>query len=680
MKKIDLHIHTLYTVSDSKKFDFSLNSLRNYVENRKLDVVAITNHNRFDKRQFEEIANDLSIDVFPGVEVDLEHAHLLVIGDNDQDSIADFDKKCLEFNKYIFTQNDSLSIEQFYSIFPKESLNRYILIPHYDKKPSLPEKVIAELNNYIPICSGEVSNAKKFIQAINNPDRLSPVLFSDSRMFPDLNKFSNQQTFLDIEDISLNAIKYALSDKNKIFLSQEDGHELFNVTDTFKASTGLNILIGERSSGKTYTLNELFNNYENIKYIKQFELVEQNPENSEESFKKKLSEDESVFSRDYLLNFSGILDQICQIDNLSRDHSLNKYRDSLINHAENIDKQDNFSKTIMFQEIQFPLQNLENLEKLITSTSNIIENVEYRDIIDHYIPKVQLRKLIVQLIIKYRRLTLDNNFKKITNELIQGIQRELQLQTSIPKIEEIDLITIAKDIVMIQKFNLLVEEIKKDKIIKSDPLYDFTIEARRKIYTGSGELKRISKTKSGFSQAYSKYDNPFEFLQELKQITTIQEIDYYKYFCNIEFKILNRFGLAVSGGERAEFNFIRKIEDALQYELLLIDEPESSFDNIFLNKRINVQLKDISKKIPVFISTHNNTIGASIRPDYIIYTRKIIEDNQVSFKTYTGFPTDKVLKSLDGNVIDNLAVQLDCLEAGKDSYDERKQNYEILTY
>ena len=169
-------------------------------------------------------------------------------------------------------------------------------------------------------------------------------------------------------------------------------------------------------------------------------------------------------------------------------------------------------------------------------------------------------------------------------------------------------------------------------------------------------------------------------MQELKQITTIQEIDYYKYFCNIEFKILNRFGLAVSGGERAEFNFIRKIEDALQYELLLIDEPESSFDNIFLNKRINVQLKDISKKIPVFISTHNNTIGASIRPDYIIYTRKIIEDNQVSFKTYTGFPTDKVLKSLDGNVIDNLAVQLDCLEAGKDSYDERKQNYEILTY
>ena len=226
----------------------------------------------------------------------------------------------------------------------------------------------------------------------------------------------------------------------------------------------------------------------------------------------------------------------------------------------------------------------------------------------------------------------------------------------------------------------IVEEIKKDKIIKSDTLYDFTIEARRKIYTGSGELKRISKTKSGFSQAYSKYDNPFEFLQELKQITTIQEIDYYKYFCNIEFKILNRFGLAVSGGERAEFNFIRKIEDALQYELLLIDEPESSFDNIFLNKRINVQLKDISKKIPVFISTHNNTIGASIRPDYIIYTRKIIEDNQVSFKTYTGFPTDKVLKSLDGNVIDNLAVQLDCLEAGKDSYDERKQNYEILTY
>jgi predicted metal-dependent phosphoesterase TrpH len=29
MKKIDLHIHTLSTISDSKKFDFSISKLKN---------------------------------------------------------------------------------------------------------------------------------------------------------------------------------------------------------------------------------------------------------------------------------------------------------------------------------------------------------------------------------------------------------------------------------------------------------------------------------------------------------------------------------------------------------------------------------------------------------------------------------------------------------------------------
>lgn len=36
----------------------------------------------------------------------------------------------------------------------------------------------------------------------------------------------------------------------------------------------------------------------------------------------------------------------------------------------------------------------------------------------------------------------------------------------------------------------------------------------------------------------------------------------------------------ISGGESAEFNLLQTIEDARNYDMLLIDEPESSFDNI----------------------------------------------------------------------------------------------------
>lgn len=48
LKKIDLHIHTISTVSDSKKFLFSMEKLKEYVSTRNLDAIAITNHNIFD--------------------------------------------------------------------------------------------------------------------------------------------------------------------------------------------------------------------------------------------------------------------------------------------------------------------------------------------------------------------------------------------------------------------------------------------------------------------------------------------------------------------------------------------------------------------------------------------------------------------------------------------------------
>ena len=44
MKKVDLHIHTVATVSDHY-FEFSMDTLQSYVECKELDAIAVTNHN-----------------------------------------------------------------------------------------------------------------------------------------------------------------------------------------------------------------------------------------------------------------------------------------------------------------------------------------------------------------------------------------------------------------------------------------------------------------------------------------------------------------------------------------------------------------------------------------------------------------------------------------------------------
>ena len=61
----------------------------------------------FDYTQFQEIMNLLpNIIVLPGIEVDLENGHILVIANNDDNSLFEFNLKCEAISKLIKTNND----------------------------------------------------------------------------------------------------------------------------------------------------------------------------------------------------------------------------------------------------------------------------------------------------------------------------------------------------------------------------------------------------------------------------------------------------------------------------------------------------------------------------------------------------------------------------------------------
>lgn len=274
MKKCDLHIHTIPTVSDSH-FEFSLDVLEDYVNQMQLDVIAITNHNMFDMTQYIEIRDRLSDKtVLPGIEVDIEKGHLLVIFDKDDAGLMDFQSKCDAVTTLIPDNKTYITYEQFLQIFG--DLTKYVLIPHYDKKPALSNDVISKFN--VNILAGEVTSIKKFIYMLKDEnERLTPVRFSDIRIKSDLSMsdYSTNHTFMDIIEADVRSIRHCLMDKTKVSLSKEDGNNLFEIfSNGQKLSTGLNIMYGKRSSGKTYTLNkiaELFG--DKAKYIKQFELL-----------------------------------------------------------------------------------------------------------------------------------------------------------------------------------------------------------------------------------------------------------------------------------------------------------------------------------------------------------------------------------------------------------------------
>lgn len=663
MKKIDFHTHTVSTVSDYP-FDFDLLKVKEYVEKLQIDALAITNHNMFDLAQYNQIKNSLSIPVFPGIEIDLEGGHLLLITDINKSEVLDFDVKCKQVSAIIKTNTDNLTLSQLNSIFPE--LKKYLLIPHYDKSPEIKRTTLAALKPHIT--SGEVASVSKFKRMLKEQIELTPVLFSDMRFKSDLKDFPTRHTFVDLKDISFAGIKSCLTDKTKIALTKESGNEFFQATDDgLELSTGLNIILSGRSSGKTVTLDKIASSSGNAKYIKQFSLLQ----NDEETFNKTNDSRLSIIHNNYLNEFKTAIEDVVQIDLTQNEINFENYIDSLKKFASESEKKDLYSKCSLFSEESFTISELKNLDKLIDSVITLIENNEYQDIIIKYITQENLRKLLFELIQKAVTSKFENEQKKWLNTLIGDIQRELRIKTTSTYIESVDFYAIATDEMKVSIFSEVVNQLKKQRLINKEELGKFSIITSVKPIEGSSDLVKIGRDKKVYSTAFNKYSDPYQYLLKLKEIG-VEDANLYKFFAKIESITLNKDGFRVSGGERSEFNLIHEIKDATKYDILIIDEPESSFDNLFLKKEINTLIKDISQLMPVVVVTHNSTVGASIKPNYIVITQKSIENGDFVYRLFTGYPSDKELSCLDGTKIKNYDTLLNCLEAGIEAYTERK--------
>lgn len=672
MKKIDLHVHTEQTLSDYA-FNFSMDTLKNYVSKRRIDCIAITNHNIFDLEQFSEITKELDIVVYPGIEIDLEKGHILVIAD--PENIVEFNDKCKEVECNIKKSDDYLTIDQFTRIF--NNLDDYLLIPHYKKSPAIKPQYLEILKPYVKC--GEVQSEKKFYQCLKDPEALVPVLFSDERMSDEKTDFLLRQMFIDSDELKLSDLKICLSDKNKVSLNENEGNDLFQILDNgFCASTGLNVILGERSSGKTVTLNKIDSLFENVKYIRQFSLVEKDEEKEKRVFKEKISTQRQKLFESYLDEFKYVVDDINKINKKENDKQLDDYISSLIKYAEDYEKRDSFSRAKIYTETSFEIKELESLKKLIDSTKLLIENKEYRSIIDSFVSLDSLSSLLLALVNKYKEIKLENQKKEIVNTIIKSTKDLLSLKTRVGAPKDCSFKDIIIDEKKISRFSNIVKSIKESKVIASEDLYGFKVIASTEILENATAVGTQYGKKASFADAYNSYGNPYEYILKLKEMKVIPETEFYKLFIKMTYRILNQYDAEVSGGERSEFNLLAELSDAKTYDMLLIDEPESSFDNLFLKSSVNNLIKDLSNEMPVFIVTHNNTVGESIKPDYIIYTKRIVNGSDPIYKIYGGYPSSKLLKSVDGECIENYMVLMDCLEGGEDTYQERNQTYEIL--
>lgn len=677
MRKLDLHIHTIQTASDHP-FSFSVDKLREYVQSLKIDGIAITNHNMFDIVQYQEIQNALSniCVVLPGIEINVGNGsfgHILCI--TDQDDIEDFSVRCKAIQDKIISPTDMITLEDLRQVFP--DFRKYLWIPHIEKKPILDYEIISAMGDYV-LC-GEVGSVKKFIYRQKDSESLIPLYFSDLRPTEDLTEFPSRQTFFDIDEISVSSIKKTLLDRHHVSLTEGEGNSLFYVLPDLPVSTGLTVVIGERSSGKSFTLNQIAEKYDNIKYIKQFALIETDPEQAAKDFTDQIAAKRSSFAEEYFAPFKEAVETVKAISLDNDESALDQYISSLIRFAKESDRADMFAKCALYSESKFPAKSFDNITRLIESVENLLDAREYRDTIERHIPRSELVALLEELIHRYRQAKRQSLEETWVNDLVGEIKRSLSMRTSAVTVSDFDFYECQMDRMKVKKFNDLVTILKKQSVINQKMVGGFTIQTGKRPYSSANELKVFSGKKNvAFSKHMDEYaDDPYKYLLGLIEMEDIAETDYYKFFVCVDYQILNQYGFPISGGERAEFRLLQEIDDASRYDMLLIDEPESSFDNLFLRDRVNQIIRSLSENMPVILVTHNNTVGASIRPDYLVYTKRIIGDG-VIYERYYGLPSSKELISHTGTSIKNFQVVLDCLEAGETTYNERKRDYDLL--
>ena len=404
-------------------------------------------------------------------------------------------------------------------------------------------------------------------------------------------------------------------------------------------------------------------------------MVQQSEAEYEREFNSEVERRRSVFVDEYLSGLKRVLDDVMNIDLSARERGVAMYVDSLLKSAEEADKRDAFSKVALFDEEQFPVGNTKTLNSLIESVRQVIENIEYRAMIEKHVNLKTLKNLACELIELLWQKILEHEKKRLVNGLVTEIKQGLRVRTAAIQVEDIDLYDFSMDKKRIERFIEIVNFLKRDAVIFEETIQGFKIEARKGQYGGAMEVKNASGLKTAFSDAFRVYDNPYVYLQKLLSNEIIPRAELYRLFAKISYLVLNEDGFEVSGGERSEFRLLQEISDAQNYDILLIDEPESSFDNLFLKSDVNQILKAISETMPVVVVTHNNTVGASVGADYLLYTKKVLEEGKVVYRIYSGYPTDKQLISADGKVINTHEIMLNSLEAGEAAYESRRQNY-----
>lgn len=330
------------------------------METARLNAIAITNHNVFDLDNYNEIKDALNIPVFPGVELNVSNpggfGHVLLIAP--EEAVDTFNANTSTLSSMYRDEKSHLSWQEIAGHYPE--ISDYIINPHFKKHKPINSQTLEAMKASTGITALEVDNNKKWLRYTSETD-LPLVVFSDARpglKLPDVPdedsgiRYSYGFTYTECEEVKVSTIKSTLTLKRNVSVFTSN-NEFEILPEAIPASMRLNVILGNRSSGKTHTLDRILDTYtpENCIYIRQFDITS---DTKKENFEKAIEKSDESFFDNYFAPLQDSFSEYFKIDFGSFEVEVDDYCEALTIYANS--PEDDCSKCPIYSEEPFSFE------------------------------------------------------------------------------------------------------------------------------------------------------------------------------------------------------------------------------------------------------------------------------------------------------------------------------------
>lgn len=718
--KIDLHCHTLAVKQgENIKRNVTADVFASKLVGAGVKIVGITNHNKFDREQFEKLSKKVgdNIQVWPGIELDIKSSnnkdnyHLIVI--SSPEKTGDFAK---DVDALIGGQSPDDFRGDIDDIIKRFEKYDSIFLPHFHKDPSISEVEFDMIGE-------KLKNKKRLIAESTNLRSMSifighgvsSIVGSDikdwdnypNKELPELRLGADSyKQFCLLLDRDPTAVKTILERRQKrdIIVNPCENRDDTKETHTFYNE--VNVIMGDKGTGKTQVIKS----------------IQSNLDASEEKISVYIGS-ELTRAFDEMHDTSGMerLSEKIGINNHKDDFSLiQKWGDKT---PEQISNYITFHKTKTDKEQQKRIQwsksnpiKTGGLEKQIKGINNDLQFIssardsiakvdinKYVSASDAAILVELLKKLADSTRIQIEERSIELYATKLTNHTLKQFKDRVSVKTGTASkpsgtgfydfaSNRAALNRSMRSILDVFDYDDAKKELKNYRRLGSiGDKGDIYLESRHKILNDTKDKAKRSADKEYERNITDLRDAKKQIervgkrcfsidlcnrdgIEKLKSVLQKAKVTSFDEFVGLQKQTVNqnKEPYLLSNGERSILLMQMKLNE--EADVYLLDEPELGMANSYIDEVIRPRITDIGKQNKmVIIATHNANLAVRTLP----YTTMYRTHDGRGYQTYIGNPFTNNLVNIkdDADTREWKDVSLKILEGGKDAFYDRKEIY-----